>query len=63
MNHSAPGSGNPPHARPDSTSGCDFHNRSIIYPWDYKFEDNFGSYRLHVLLKRGSGKPPVILSR
>jgi hypothetical protein len=35
----------------------------IIYPWDYKFEDNFGSYRLHVLLKRGSGKPPVILSR
>lgn len=24
----------------------------IIYPWDHKFEDNFGGYRLHVLLKR-----------
>ncbi|MBV9192846.1 MAG: hypothetical protein JO168_01795 [Solirubrobacterales bacterium] len=28
MNHAAPWSGNPPHARPDSTSGCDFRNRS-----------------------------------
>jgi hypothetical protein len=26
----------------------------IIYPWDWKFEDNFGFYRLHVLLKRGT---------
>ena len=25
----------------------------IIYPWDHKFEDNFGGYRLHVMLKRG----------
>jgi hypothetical protein len=33
----------------------------IVYPWDYKFEDNFGFYRLHALLKRGSGTPPVIL--
>lgn len=32
----------------------------IIAPWDFKFEDNFGFYRLHILLKRGSGKPRVI---
>jgi hypothetical protein len=32
----------------------------IISPWDFKFEDNFGFYRLHILLKRGSGKPRVI---
>jgi hypothetical protein len=32
----------------------------IIYPWDHIFTDNFGFYRLHILLKRGSGKPPVI---
>ena len=32
----------------------------IIYPWDHKFEDNFGFYRLHVILKRGDGSftPP-----
>lgn len=29
----------------------------IIAPWDHDFDDNFGFYRLHVLLKRGSGKP------
>ena len=32
----------------------------IIAPWDWKFGDNFGYYRLDVLLKRGNGKPPVI---
>jgi len=32
----------------------------IIYPWDFKFEDNFGFYRLHILLKRGNGRLPVI---
>jgi hypothetical protein len=32
----------------------------IIYPWDYKFTDNSGFYRLDILLKRGSGKLPVI---
>jgi hypothetical protein len=32
----------------------------LIYPWDHKFEDNFGFYRLHVLLRRGAGVDPVI---
>ena len=32
----------------------------IITPWDFIFDDNFGFYRLHILLKRGSGKPRVI---
>jgi hypothetical protein len=32
----------------------------IIAPWDAKFTDNFGFYRLNVLLKRGNGKPPVV---
>lgn len=32
----------------------------IIAPWDYIFTDNFGFYRLHVLLKRGNGKVPVV---
>ncbi|WP_029528575.1 hypothetical protein [Polaromonas glacialis] len=32
----------------------------LIYPWDHIFDDNFGYYRLHVLLKRGSGQNPVI---
>jgi hypothetical protein len=31
----------------------------IIYPWDHIFTDNFGFYRLNILLKRGSGRPPV----
>jgi hypothetical protein len=33
----------------------------IIYPWDHIFDDNFGFYRLNVLLKRGSGALPPIL--
>ena len=32
----------------------------IIYPWDHSFSDNFGSYRLHVLVNRGSGVSPVV---
>jgi len=34
----------------------------IISPWDHIFSDNFGFYRLHALLKRGSGifPDPVI---
>jgi hypothetical protein len=24
----------------------------LIYPWDWKFEDNFGFYRLHIILER-----------
>jgi hypothetical protein len=30
----------------------------IIYSWDHQFADNFGFYRLHVLLERGDGKLP-----
>lgn len=32
----------------------------FICAWDWFFEDNFGFYQLHVLLQRGSGKPPII---
>lgn len=32
----------------------------IIAPWDFKFTDNFGFYRLNILLKRGNGKGPDI---
>lgn len=35
----------------------------LIYPWDAFFSDNFGFYRLHMLVKRGSGNlpdPPVV---
>jgi len=32
----------------------------ILSAWDHFFEDNFGSYRLHILLKRGSGVSPVV---
>ena len=28
----------------------------IIAPWDHAFDDNFGFYRLDIVLKRGSGK-------
>lgn len=28
----------------------------IIYPWDHIFDDNFGYYRLNMILKRGNGK-------
>lgn len=30
----------------------------IIYPWDWKFEDNFGFYRLEVILERHDSTPP-----
>lgn len=32
----------------------------IIAPWDWKFEDNLGFYRLNILFKRGNGQPPVV---
>lgn len=32
----------------------------IISSWDHIFEDNFGSYRLHMILKRGTGQTPVV---
>ena len=30
----------------------------VINPWDHKFEDNFGFYRLHILMERGNGQIP-----
>lgn len=55
--------------RPDHVDHAHFLRRSttlrtfaagdfIISAWDYKFTDNFGFYRLHVLLQRGDGKLP-----
>lgn len=32
----------------------------VLSAWNHFFEDNFGSYRLHILLKRGSGVTPVV---
>ncbi|CAN7783888.1 hypothetical protein LJR175_008357 [Variovorax sp. LjRoot175] len=32
----------------------------LIYPWDHIFEDNFGYYRLHLILTRGDGQEPVV---
>lgn len=29
----------------------------LIYPWDHKFEDNFGFYRLHIILERHDSNP------
>lgn len=40
------------------TAGAD--GDIVIYPWDHIFTDNFGFYRLHILLKRGSGELPVV---
>ncbi|MBI5031359.1 MAG: hypothetical protein HZB51_12590 [Chloroflexi bacterium] len=42
------------------TAGAD--GDIAIYPWDWKFADNLGFYKLHVLLKRGnriSDGPPI----
>ena len=55
--------------RPDHVDQAHFLRRSmtlrtftagdfIINAWDYNFTDNFGFYRLHVLLQRGDGKLP-----
>jgi hypothetical protein len=32
----------------------------LIAPWDYKFSDNFGFYRLEAIVRRGSGKPEKV---
>lgn len=32
----------------------------IIYPWDHVFEDNFGFYKLHILLDRSDGSDIVV---
>jgi hypothetical protein len=37
----------------DNTSRAAVDGDLIIYPWDEKYEDNFGFYRLHALLERG----------
>jgi hypothetical protein len=56
--------------RPDHVNGAFFLRRNgrkemarvegsfIIAPWDYEFADNFGFYRLDILVKRGSGTLP-----
>jgi hypothetical protein len=43
-----------PGDRRTTSSGGDF----IISAWDFAFSDNFGFYRLHVLLERGDGQLP-----
>jgi hypothetical protein len=40
------------------TAGAD--GDFIIAPWDHIFTDNFGYYRLHIVLKRGSGTLPEV---
>jgi hypothetical protein len=44
------------HDRVNSDSEGDI----IIYAWDFVFDDNFGFYRLHFLLRRGDGVSPPI---
>jgi len=34
-----------------------------VVPWDWKFEDNAGFYKVFVKLKKGNGPPPVIIER
>jgi hypothetical protein len=43
-----------PGDRRETRSGGDF----IICAWDHAFSDNFGFYRLHILLERGDGQLP-----
>jgi hypothetical protein len=45
------------HDRAESDSEGDI----IVYAWDHVFDDNFGFYRLHFLLRRGDGIPDIIL--
>ena len=35
----------------------------IVLPWDWKFEDNAGFYKVFVKLKKGNGPPPVVIER
>jgi hypothetical protein len=32
-----------------------------VVPWDWKFEDNAGFYKVFVKLKKGNGPPPVVI--
>ena len=34
-----------------------------LLPWDWKFEDNAGYYKVFVKLKKGNGPPPVVIER
>jgi hypothetical protein len=34
-----------------------------VVPWDWKFEDNAGFYKVFVKLKKGNGLPPVVIER
>ena len=34
-----------------------------VVPWDWKFEDNAGFYKVFVKLKKGNGPPPVVIER
>ena len=36
---------------------CRHDGGILIYPWDHKFEDNFGFYRLHIILERHDNNP------
>jgi hypothetical protein len=34
-----------------------------VVPWDWKFEDNAGFYKVFVKLRKGNGPPPVVIER
>lgn len=34
-----------------------------VVPWDWKFEDNAGFYKVFVKLTKGNGPPPVVIER
>lgn len=34
-----------------------------VVPWDWKFEDNAGFYKVFLKLKKGNGPPPVVIER
>ena len=34
-----------------------------VVPWDWKFEDNAGFYKVFVKLKKGNGPPPIVIDR
>lgn len=40
-----------------ATTGGDF----TIYPWDWNFDDNNGSYLLQIVLTRAAALPPVVI--
>jgi len=38
---------------------CRHDGSILIYPWDHKFEDNFGFYRLQIILEKHDNPPAV----